>query len=103
MIVSVRGDVPISPVLHATYKEVAMIPLVADRPVQRTVSGRSVGTLRRVRSPLCLGSMCFRPIRMYVYTANTYIMRMCLLYPDAGDLRSGSVDSQRLDHWCTVI
>ena len=41
-IVSVRGDVPMSPVLQATDKGVAMIPPVADRPVQWMVS-RSVG------------------------------------------------------------
>ena len=50
------------------------------------------------------GSMCVRPIRMYVANmAKTYSMRMCLLYPDAGNLKGGSVDSQRLDHWHTVI
>ena len=57
-----------------------MIPPVTDRHVQRTVS-RSVGW-------------------------GTYSVQLCLLYPDGTedvhDLRGGSVDSQRLDHWHTV-
>ena len=48
--------------------------------------------------------MCVRQIRMYdANMAKTYSMRICLLYPNAGDLKGGSVDSQRLDHWRTVI
>ena len=39
---SVRGNVPMSPVLQVTDKGVAMIPSVPDRHVQRTVR-RSVG------------------------------------------------------------
>ena len=68
------------PVLQVTNKGVAMIPPVTDRHVQRTVS-RSVGW-------------------------GTYSVRLCLLYPDSmedlQDLQGRSVDSQRLDHWCTV-
>ena len=61
-VVSVRGDVPMSPVLQVlpvlqvTDKGVAMFPPVTDRHVQRTVS-RSVGW-------------------------GTYSVRLCLLYPD---------------------
>ena len=92
-IVSVRGNVPMSPVLQATDKGVAMIPPVADRPVQWTVSG-SVGTLRQNEVYVVSWPMCVRPIRMYVAnTAKTYSMRICLLYPDAGHLQGGSVDS----------
>ena len=86
VVVSVRGDVPMSPVLQVlpvlqvTDKGVAMISPVTDRHVQWTVS-RSVGW-------------------------GTYSVRLCLLYPDGTeylhDLRGGSVDSQRLDHWHTV-
>ena len=85
-VVSVQRDVPISPVLRVlpvlqvTNKRVAMIPPVTDRHVQRTVA-RSVGW-------------------------GTYSVRLCLLYPnsteDIHDLRSGSVESQRLNHWHTV-
>ena len=38
-VVSVRGDVPMSPVQQLTDMGVAIIPPVADRPVQRTVNG----------------------------------------------------------------
>ena len=80
VIVSVQGDVPMSPVLQVTDKGVAMIPPVTDQHVQRTVS-RSVSW-------------------------GAYSVRLCLLYPDGTedlqDLRGGSVDSQRLDHWRTV-
>ena len=41
-VVSVRGDAPMSPVLHVMDNGVAMIPPVTDRHVQQTVS-RSVG------------------------------------------------------------
>ena len=42
---------------------------------------------------------------MYVANAAlTHEIRACLLYPvGAGDLKGGSVDSQRLDHGRTVI
>ena len=79
-VVSVRRDVPMSPVIQFTNKGVDRIPPVTDRHVQRMVS-RSVG-------------WC------------TYSVQLCLLYPDSTedlqDLRGGSVDSQRLDHWRTV-
>ena len=65
-----------SPVLHDTDKGVAMIPPVTNGHVQRTGS-ESVG-------------------------ADTYNVRLCLLYPDSmedlQDLRDGSVNSQRLNH-----
>ena len=74
-VVSVRGDVPmppvlqVLPVLQVTDKGVAMIPLVTDRHVQWTVS-RLVGW-------------------------GTHSVRLCLLYPDGTedlqDLRGGSV------------
>ena len=103
-IVSVRGDVPMSPVLQATDKGVVMIPPVADRPVQWTVSGSVGWNVKTDDVSVVSWPMCVRPICMYVVnTAKTYTMRMCLLYPDAGNLKSGSVDSQRLDHWRTVI
>ena len=61
-VVSVGGDVPMSPVLHVTDKGVAMIPPVDDRHVQRTGS-ESVSW-------------------------DKYSVRLCLLYPDSvEDLR----------------
>ena len=81
-----------------------MIPPVPDRPVQRTVSGSVGWDVKTNEVSVVSWPMCVRPIRMYVAnTAKTYTMRMCLLYPDAGNLKSGSMDSQRLDHWRTVI
>ena len=48
--------------------------------------------------------VCDPPIRIYVVNvALTHNIRVCLLYPvGAGDLKGGSVDSRRLDHWRTV-
>ena len=67
-VVSVRGDVPMSPVLQVTDMGVAMIPPVADRPVQRTVSG-SVGWDVKTDEV----SVVSWPICMYVAnTALTY-------------------------------
>ena len=104
-VVSVRGDVPMSPVLQVTDKGVAMIPPLADRPVQWTVSGSVGWDVKTNEVSVVSWPMRVRPIHMYVAnTALTYSILMCLLYPDgAGDLKGGSVNSQRLDHWCTVI
>ena len=99
-VVSVRGDVPMSPVLQVTDMGVAMIPPVADRPVQQTVNGSVVWDVKTDEV-----SVVSWPICMYVAnTALTHSIRMCLLYPvGAGNLKGESVDSQRLDHRRTVI
>ena len=104
-VASMRGDVPMSPVLQVMDMGVAMIPPVADRPVQRTVNGSVVWDVKTEEVSVVSWPMCVRPIRMYVAnTALTHSIRMCLLYPvGSGDLKGGSVDSQRLDHWRTVI
>ena len=79
-VVLVHRDIPMSAVLPVTSKRVDRIPPVTDRLVQRTVC-RSVGW-------------------------DTYGVCLCLLCPDSTedlqDLRGGSVDGQRLDHWRTV-
>ena len=105
-IVSVRGNVPMSLVLQAMDKGVAMIPSVADRPVQRMISGSVGWDVKMDEVSVVSWPMCVRPIGMYdANTAKTYSMRMCLLYPDAGNLKGGSVDSQRLSvcHDCLCL
>ena len=82
-----------------------MIPPVADRPVQLTVN-RSVGWDDRMDEVSVLSWPVYDPpIRIYVANAAlTHKIRVCLLYHvGAGDLKGGSVDSRRLDHWHTVI
>ena len=103
-VVSVPGDVPMSPVLQVTDKGAARIPPVADQPVQRTVSGSVGWDVKTDEVSVVSWPMCVRLIRIYVAnTALTHSIRMCLLYPDgAGNLQGGSVDSQRLDYWRTV-
>ena len=104
-VVSVRRDVPMSPVQRLMDVGVAVIPPEADRPVQRTVN-RSVGwDDRKNKVPILSWQVCDPPIRIYITNeALTHYMRGCLLYPvGAGDLKGGSVDSRRLDHWRTVV
>ena len=105
MVVSVRRDVPMLQVQRLTDVGVAVIPPVADRPVQRTVN-RSVGWDDRMDevSVLCW-PVCDPPIRIYVVNAAlTHTIRVCLLYPvGAGDLKGGSVGGRRLDHWRTIV
>ena len=102
-VVSVRMDVPMLPVQRLTDVGVAVIPPVADRPVQQTVN-RSVGWDDRMDKVSVLSwPVCDPPIRIYVVNAAlTHNTRVCLLYPvGAGDLKVGSVDGRRLDHWRT--
>ena len=49
--------------------------------------------------------VCDPPIRIDVANAAlTHNTRVCLLYPaGTGDLKGGSVDGRRLDHWRTVV
>ena len=59
-VVSVRGDVPMSPVQQLTDMWVAIIPPVAGRPVQRTING-SVDWDDRMKKVGCsVGQSCFR-------------------------------------------
>ena len=58
-VVLVRGDVPMYRVLQVTDKGAAMIPPVLIDLFNGRLAGRSVGTLRRMRSLLCLGRCAF--------------------------------------------
>ena len=65
-VVSVRRDVPMLPVQRLTDVGVAVIPPVADRPVQRTVN-RSVGWDDRMDEVSVLSwPVCDPRIRIYV-------------------------------------
>ena len=78
--VSVRGVVPISPMLQFTDMGVAMTPPVADRPVQRTVNGSVGWDVKTDEVSVVSWPVCTRPIRMYVAnSALTHNIRMCLL------------------------
>ena len=104
-VVSVRRDVPMLPVQRLSDVAVAVIPPVADRPVQQTVN-RSVGWDDMMNEVSVLSwPVCDPPIHIYVANAAlTHNTRVCLLYPvGAGDLKGGSVDGWRLDHWRTVV
>ena len=82
-----------------------MISPVADRPVQRMVSRSVVWDDRMDEVSVLSWPVCVPLIRMYVVNAAlTHEIRACSLYPaGAGDLKGGSVDSQRRDHRRTVI
>ena len=58
--VSVRGDVPMSPVQQLTDMGVSMIPPVAGRPVQRTVSGSVGWDVQMEKVGGSVGQSCFR-------------------------------------------
>ena len=76
-VVSVRGDVPMPPVLQVTDKGAAMIPPMTDRPVQRTVSGSVGWDVKTDEVSVVSWPMCVRPIRKYVAnTALAYSIRL---------------------------
>ena len=59
-VVSVRGDVPMSPVQQLTDMGVAIIPPVAGRPVQQMVNGLVGWDVRMKKVRGSVGHSCFR-------------------------------------------
>ena len=97
-VVSVHRDVPMLPLRRLADVGVAVIPPVADRPVRRTIN-RSVSWNNRMDKVSVLSwQVCDPPIRIDVGNA-------ALTHNTAGtgDLKGGSVDGRRLDHWRTVV
>ena len=95
-VVSVRGDVPMSPVQQLADMGVAVIPPVAGRPVQRTVNG-SVGwdvRMRKVGSSV--GQLCFQ-----INSEDTLPVSQDV-YEDCGDVRFSPRISDRMSLNCHV-
>ena len=93
------------PVRRFTDVGVVVVPPVTDRPVQRTVN-RSVGWDDRINKVSILSwPVCDPPIHVDVTNAAmTRNTRVCLLYPaGTGELKDGSVDGRRLNHWRTIV
>ena len=95
-VISVRGDVPMSPVQQLTDMGVAMIPPVAGRPVQRTVNG-SVGWDVRMKKVGCsVGQSCFR------MNSEDTLPVLQDAYDDCGDDRFSPGISDRMSSSCHV-
>ena len=86
---------------------VAVIPPVADRPIQRIIN-RLVGRDNQMDEVLSW-PICDPPIHIgNGDAALSHREQVCLLYPaGARHLKGGTVaialDSRRLDHWRTVV